>query len=204
MGDTATVDMAHLQWQRYRIATPGVGALVLILLTSNTGFCQSNNRLQWSFQPKTLKVWTAPNVWPADSAVQISQMEQQLYNKTYITEPPAIRAARLEQSLGLTGDRGFGRNTPPSERLRQLNHVMAHSAQQPVNQRARVSIGLLEQRLFHTRFEQWPLTQRLAQLEQAVFGQVYDQQANPDRLHRLFDQIPLSNRSVRMIMNQSK
>jgi hypothetical protein len=156
---------------------------------------QSPERLQWRMTPKPLKQWLVPD-WPNQTTEQLTAMEHQLYNQTYPYDTPARRVTRLEQSLGLQPD-----SVKPIERLAQLRLVFNQSQQQSVNQKSRADIGLLENRLLQNRFDHWPMPRRLAQLETLTFGQTYEQEQNDSRLNRLFEQIPLSNKSVRFITN---
>jgi hypothetical protein len=160
-----------------------------------TGDAARQQRLQWSFKPRTWKVWTLPG-WPESTLEDLAGMEHQLYNRLYQQDLPVRRVARLEQSLALPEA-----SLTPQQRLSRLMDRFAHSWQQPANQRQRVDIGLLERRLFQSQFDQWPLEQRLAQLETATFGQVYQADTHQSRLNRLFEQVPLSNRAVRFVGN---
>ena len=156
---------------------------------------QQPERLQWRMNPKPIKQWIMPD-WPIQTAEQLTAMEHQLYNQTYPYDPYARRVTRLEQSLGLEAD-----SVKSVDRLARLRLVFSQSQQQPANKKNRVDIGLLESRLLQNRFEQWPMLRRLSQLEEMTFGQTYDNEQEDARLNRLFEQIPLGNKSVRFMAN---
>jgi hypothetical protein len=133
-------------------------------------------------------------VSPEDHAMdqQLSALEQQVYNQQYANNDLTYRTYRLERSLGMPAPKGFSL----LQRVNRLSQALKDFQQQQVNQSVQASLGLLEQRLLHQQFANWPMAQRLLQMEQTTFGQTYAQEPESKRLNRLYEAVPLGYRSV--------
>jgi hypothetical protein len=175
------------------------------ILVQQAGFAQlpeqQPSRLHWKVTPKPWREWVMPG-WPETTKDHLTTMEHQLYNQTYPADSLERRVQRLEHSLGIDGRGVYSRyqkTDQSQQRLATLKRLFDETQQQPVNQKNRADIGLLENRILQQRFDQWAMPQRLAQLENLTFGQVFETEPDDKRLERLFEQIPLNNRAVRFV-----
>jgi hypothetical protein len=199
----------------WRIFVAFIGVLLVVVLmpvahAQTRRAKTSANGVFWQFQPRILNAMPNPQLPPAQptdvlpvadqpmltTAQQLTPIEQHLYGKTYEAETLTPRLIRVERSLQLPTPPA---NVPPHLRL---TAIQAHVAAQPPLRSGKgyADIGTLEQRLLRTQHPHWPMPQRLAQLEDLTFGQVFEADPVPQRLQRLYEQIPLHNRAVQLVV----
>lgn len=149
---------------------------------------------------------TNPLALPAREALAepdaLSPIEQQIFTRTFQSDPEAVRLRRLEKFL--TGEvqpgslvvrrqallalwRENALITPTPQSTPTPDKPSESIATEPINQDATdyPAVSALEQKVFKQTFAQEDITKRLERLEQTVFRQTYSELPMVDRVDQL-------------------
>jgi hypothetical protein len=154
---------------------------------------QMPRRLHWQFKPRPVNQWVLPAAQLHPMGTQLSQAEMLLYGKSYADHSVPARINRLERSLNLTDTVNLNRQERIQRVITRIQQGQAHRSPDRF-----ADIGLLEMRLFRVQRPDWPMLRRLSALEAATYGQVFPDDTETQRLHRLYEQIPIHSRSIQV------
>ncbi len=163
---------------------PYLSLLVILgMLAPATGWAQQGS---YTNQPRT-------------SPLPIHEVENQLYGRTYMSQPTGERLGRIERTL-------FGATQRGSADVRMLAidaRVQQKKAQQTLAEQGPL-LDYLESKLFQRTYAELAMTERIRRLEVQVFGHAFENYPLPVRMKKLTYAMPLVAKEIRLTQDSAE
>jgi hypothetical protein len=130
---------------------------------------------------------------------QVGQFESRLYGHAYPNQTLPKRIARMERTL--FGDELPG---PIQPRFAHLVKRMSEDKGLPSSVDHANTLAYMEQRFYQRTYPNWTVVQRVAQLEEYVFGKANEKLPISDRVKKLTFTVPIQAKEIRVVNKEKQ